>query len=76
VRVSIDQATCQGDCICSIIRPEVFVLDDDGLAWVAEDGEPVTTGGYDSFVDVPAEYEDDVLDAAEQCPTGAIRVER
>jgi ferredoxin len=76
MRVSIDQATCQGDCICSVIRPEVFVLDDDGLAWVANDGTPVATGGFDSFAVVPPEYEDDVLDAAQQCPTGAIRVER
>ena len=74
MRVSIDQRACQGDCICSIICPDVFVLDDTGIAWPAEDGRPVEVGGPAGFAAVPHEYEDDVRDAAEQCPTGAIRL--
>ena len=74
MRVSIDQAACQGDCICSIICPDVFVLDDTGLAWPAEDGRPVQPGGPQGFATVPAEFEDDVRDAASQCPTGCIRL--
>ena len=40
MRISIDQEKCQGDCICEVICPEVFVLDDAGIAWVATDGIP------------------------------------
>jgi ferredoxin len=74
VRVSIDQAACQGDCICSIICPDVFVLDETGIAWPAEDGVPVTPGGPECFATVPPHFEDDVEDAAGQCPTSCIRV--
>jgi ferredoxin len=74
VRVSIDQRACQGDCICSIICPDVFVLDETGIAWPAENGQPIGTGGPEGFASVPDEYEDDVRDAAEQCPTQCIRL--
>jgi ferredoxin len=74
VRVSIDQAACQGDCICSIICPDVFVLDETGIAWPAEDGVPVAPGGPECFAAVPPHFEEDVQDAATQCPTACIRV--
>jgi ferredoxin len=74
VRVSIDQAACQGDCICSIICPDVFVLDETGIAWPAENGVPVDPGGPECFAAVPPHFEDDVEDAASQCPTSCIRV--
>jgi ferredoxin len=74
VKVSIDQAVCQGDCICAIICPDVFVLDETGIAWPVEDGVPVSPGGRDCFAVVPPEFEDDVQDAASQCPTGCMRL--
>jgi ferredoxin len=74
MRVSVDQAACQGDCICSIICPDVFDLDEAGLAWAMEDGVPVQPGGPQTFAVVPPQLEDDVRDAAEQCPTRAIRL--
>lgn len=72
MRISINQAACQGDCICSVICPEVFVLDDAGIAWAAENGVPLARGGSDSFANVPSEHRDDVLDAVGQCPTQCI----
>jgi ferredoxin len=75
VKVSIDQRACQGDCICSIICPDVFVLDETGLAWVAADGVTQLPGGPGFFVTVPRRYQDDVQDAAEQCPTSCIRLQ-
>jgi ferredoxin len=74
MKVSIDQAACQGDCICAIICPDTFVLDDTGIAWPLQDGVPLKPGGPTSFATVPAPLEDDVQDACKQCPTGAIRV--
>ena len=69
MRVSIDQAACQGDCICEVICPQVFVLDETGIAWVAEDGAVLEGGGVDAFASVPGGLEDDVRDAVAQCPT-------
>ena len=75
MRISIDQVRCQGDCICEIICPEVFVLDAAGIAHVAEDGVAVQPGGPDAFARVPAELEPQVRDAVEQCPTQCIAMQ-
>lgn len=72
MRVSINQKACQGDCICEVICPQMFVLDETGIAWVAPDGVVVQPGGPSAFGAVPAEFEDDVRDAADQCPTGCM----
>ena len=75
MKVSIDQAACQGDCICEVICPQVFVLDETGIAWVAESGAVLAVGGPDTFASVPGELEDDVRDAVVQCPTQCMRVQ-
>ena len=75
VRVSLDQSLCRGDCICEQICPEVFVLDEDGIAYVSEGGVPVNPGGPDRWAQVPGGLESMVLDAAEECPTQAIFVQ-
>ncbi|HCO02383.1 MAG TPA: ferredoxin [Actinobacteria bacterium] len=72
MRVSIDQSLCRGDCICEQICPEVFVLDADGIAHVAEGTRLLE--GPDGWVSVPAGQEPAVLDAAGECPTQAIFV--
>ena len=75
MRVSISQGACQGDCICEVICPEVFVLDEAGIAWVAEGGVAVKPGGSETFAKVPAHLQDDVRDAYEQCPTKCMLLE-
>lgn len=52
---------CIGCGVCNSICPEVFEMDDDGLA-VAQEG------------DFPADMEDSVRDAADSCPTDAIKI--
>lgn len=75
MRVSISQTACQGDCICEVICPQVFVLDEAGIAWVAESGVALQPGGPSTFATVPAEFHDDVRDAFEQCPTKCMSLE-
>lgn len=70
VRVSLDQALCRGDCICELICPEVFVLDEGGIAHVVRDGALLE--GPDAWAEVPAGAEKAVLDAARECPAQAI----
>ena len=74
MEVSLDQVLCRGDCICSEICPQVFVLDDDGIAYVVSDGRPVNPGGPDRWAAVPAGLEPMAQDAARECPTGAILI--
>ena len=38
MKVWIDQDLCTGDGLCAEICPEVFVMRDDGLAYVQENG--------------------------------------
>ena len=59
VKVSKDECIGCGAC-CSIV-PDVFEIEDDGFACAK--GE------------VNNSNKDDVIDASESCPTGAIKIE-
>jgi ferredoxin len=73
VKVSIDQSLCRGDCICEQICPQVFVLDEGGIAHVSEGG--VMLEGPGGWASVPEGAEPQALDAAAECPTQAIFVQ-
>lgn len=59
MKLKVDKDLCIGCGACAATAPEVFEIEDDGLAT--------------SIVDeVPKELEDDAIDAKEGCPTNAI----
>ena len=58
---AIDREACMGSGNCLFWAPGVFDLDDDGVAFVCGD---------------PAGHADEVRQAAANCPTSAIRVDR
>lgn len=62
MRVRVDNEVCAGHGVCTVLCPEVFVLEDEGYARAIVEV-------------VPAEHEAAARDAAMRCPTGAIRVE-
>ena len=76
MKVWIDQDLCTGDGLCAEICPQVFVLLDDGLAYVKE-GEDVKSdpGGQAGLATVPEGLEDAVREAAEECPGECIFIE-
>jgi ferredoxin len=60
IKITIDRDKCVGAGVCVALAPEVFQLDDEDKATViAVDGAPI----------------EDIRDAADRCPTGAITVE-
>lgn len=61
LKVSVDRGRCCGYAVCVGICPEVFDLDEDGLARVLLD-------------DVPAGLEETLRFAAMSCPEAAINV--
>ncbi len=61
MRVKVDRKLCNGDEICTELCPEVFSLDNEGIAVVQVDK-------------VPKELEDDVTEAIESCPEQSISV--
>jgi ferredoxin len=59
VKARVDEERCRGHGICTTICPSVFELNDDGYSTVI-------------VPEVPAEFEDAVRDAVQQCPEQAI----
>jgi len=80
MKVWIDQDLCTGDGLCAEIAPDVFVMLEDGLAYVQENGKifskargnPEGAAGTASFAD---DRLDDVVSAAEDCPGECIFIE-
>lgn len=73
MKVWIDQDLCTGDGLCEEIAPDVFVLLDDGLAYVRE-GEKIYAAakgnpqGAEGVAQVPAGLEDATRESTEECP--------
>lgn len=61
MKAKVNKDQCIGCGACQAIVPDVFEIEDDGLACAK--GE------------VTDENKEDVIDASESCPTGAIKVE-
>jgi len=77
MKVWIDQDLCTGDGLCEEICPDVFTLQDDGLAYVKDtDSVKTDPGGAQGTVEVPANLEDAVTEAAEECPGECIFIEQ
>ena len=80
MKVWIDQDLCTGDGLCEEIAPDVFVLLDDGLAYVRE-GETIYAAskgnpqGAEGKAQVPAGLEDATRESAEECPGECIFIE-
>ncbi|MDE0603611.1 MAG: ferredoxin [bacterium] len=62
MRVSVDDDLCGGHGVCTVLCPEVFVLEDAGYARAV-------------VQEVPVEHEAAVREAENRCPTRAIRVQ-
>jgi ferredoxin len=80
MKVWIDQDLCTGDGLCEEIAPDVFVMLDDGLAYVRE-GEKIfaeesgNSQGADGLAVVPEGQEDVTVESAEECPGECIFIE-
>ena len=80
MKVWIDQDLCTGDGLCEEIAPDVFVLLDDGLAYVRDKdtiyaaAEGNAEGAAGLAVVIPGQ-EEGVIESAEECPGECIYVE-
>ena len=75
MKVWIDQDLCTGDGLCAEIAPDVFVMEEDGLAYVAEAGVRISGEGADALASVPDGQVDAVIESAEDCPGECIFIE-
>ena len=62
MKAKVNKDICIGCGACQAIEPDTFELDDDGLAICKAES-------------IEESKQDDVRDAADSCPTGAIEVE-
>jgi len=80
MKVWIDQDLCTGDGLCAEIAPAVFVMLDDGLAYVVEgdkifakaEGNPE---GAEGLAEIPENLLTAVIESAEECPGECIFIE-
>ena len=63
MELKVNKDLCIGCGACQAVCPEVFEIEDDGLA-------------HSKLNNVPEELEEDATDAKEGCPTGAIEEEK
>jgi ferredoxin len=86
MKVWIDQDLCTGDGLCAEIAPDVFMMHDDGLAYVKEVAWPNLMGPTGSgsgpkyqmaegLAEVPEKLLESVIEAAEECPGECIFLE-
>jgi ferredoxin len=86
IKVWIDQDLCTGDGLCAEICPDIFEMDDDGLAYVKEVGWKSIVGPDGGKGDpaykmatgmagVPEEHLDAVVESADECPGECIYIE-
>jgi len=80
MKVWIDQDLCTGDGLCAEIAPDVFIMLQDGLAYVQENGKVFaesagSVGGAAGTANVPDSRIEDVIEAAEECPGECIFIE-
>jgi ferredoxin len=76
MRVWIDQDLCTGDGLCIDHCPDVFVQLEDGIAYVAEAGQPLNDpGSSGSLAWVVDRDMRAVIKAAEVCPGECIFIE-
>jgi ferredoxin len=72
LKIRVNQRLCIGNGVCADIAPEVFVLGDDDLASLHDNGR-VLAG--DASMIVPQRLDLAVLEACDQCPAGCIDIE-
>ncbi len=76
LRVWIDQDLCTGDGICTDHAPEVFTILEDGIAYCREGARVFSDpGGAAELARVPVNLEQQVIDAAAECPGECIFIE-
>lgn len=70
MKARVKKDTCIGCGACTVIADNIFQIGDDGLAEVVN---PIENES-DKVMEIALEDKENVIDASESCPTGAIEV--
>ena len=72
MKVKVNKDACIGCGACAAICDEIFEINDEGLSEVKVEEN---SENKEEFISVKEELQDEVRDAADSCPTGAIEIE-
>lgn len=72
--IKVDPDLCIGAASCVTIAPETFQLNDENKAYVLDHGTEPTSRTYERVIEVTEAEKDNLIMAAQSCPTLAIFV--
>lgn len=72
IRVMVDPDLCIGAASCVTIAPETFQLNEENKAWVFDHGQEPKGHTYERWLDVTEDEKENIILAAQSCPTLAI----
>lgn len=71
MKARVKKDTCIGCGACTVIADQIFQIGDDGLAEIIH---PIKDNDELKFGKIDNTEQENVIDASESCPTGAIEV--
>ncbi len=74
LRIVVDPDLCIGAASCVTVAPESFVLNTDNKAEVLDHGQAPDGPSYERIIEATEEEKDNIIMAAQSCPTRAITV--
>jgi ferredoxin len=72
ITVKVDPDLCIGAASCVTIAPDTFQMNAENKAWVLDHGEEPGGSTYERELEVTEEEKDNIIMAAQSCPTLAI----
>ncbi len=74
IRVVVDPDLCIGAASCVTVDPATFVMNEDNKAYVLEHGQDFGDPQYERTFEVTEDEKENIILAAQSCPTLAIFV--
>ena len=72
LKIKVDPDLCIGAASCVTIAPETFQMNDENKAYVLDHGTEPTERTYERDIEVTEEEKENMILAAQSCPTLAI----
>lgn len=72
IRVKVDEDLCIGAASCVTIAPETFQLNEENKAFVYDHGQQPQGPTYERWLEVTEDEKENILLAAQSCPTLAV----
>lgn len=72
IRIKVDPDLCIGAASCATIAIDTFIMNDENKAEVLDHGEAPGGPNYERVVEVTEEEKEEIILAAQSCPTLAI----